>query len=293
MVSDVIIATASYGLALLERLEQRMPHMLRDGLQFEFREVESYPETHVLCSYRAVGEAGQEILVYHIASALTEIIHTSIEAEWVQSHLLREGRNLSSMQRRRMIPQIMEIVAGADASPRHEVLSELMEYLAAYSHIHLEGFASFRLKEYHRHVVTVTSEVIAGWNAEQAYEDFVELLRCFMIMQESRIERIDVLVRRNGRFRLVDETGSTVDNGHLEGYVTDLTEGKVDYADLLMSVLVTLAPLVVRCHFEAELPVMTLLKDVFGERVTFCKGRHFRRHKCVRGGGRSLNNKNG
>ena len=83
------------------------------------------------------------------------------------------------------------------------------------------------------------------------------------------MSRIDVFVYRSGRFLLFDETGDTIDHGLMSRFLSDISVDAVDSADLLVSILIILAPLELHLYCDADLPVVDLIRDIFQERVTY------------------------
>jgi putative sporulation protein YtxC len=147
-----------------------------------------------------------------------------------------------------------------------------MDYLDVNHNVNLEGFVRFRLKDYLKQIDYAVDDAVAEYDAEQEQHEFIELLRYFMASQDSRIDTIEVVLSKNGLFRLLDDSQNTIDNHYLEGFVADLAQGAVDYGDLLISALITLAPKKLRCHCDRSLPVLETLKGVFAERMTICEG---------------------
>jgi putative sporulation protein YtxC len=285
-VGELVIATASHGSVLRRQLGQQMPLMLRDGLLLRWREMEWPTEIRVICDYEEMGEPAYEILIYHVASAVTGIVRSSLISQWVQRLVLRQAVDASASERHQLQTRATKTLTEAAWVPGEEILARVMEYLAAHHFMHLEGFASFRLDDHVQRVSDAVTIAIAEWNTERTRHDIVQLLRYFVATADSYVDRVDVFLQRNGRFRLVDKPGHVVDNAYLARYVSDLRDGAVDPGDLLVSTLITLAPVELHCYCETELPVMSMIRDVFQERVTFHQGCHWWRVRRARAGRR-------
>lgn len=275
-VSAITITTTSSNSTVRQWLGREMPIMRDEGLAVEISEQKTGQETTFICSCDGVAESAQEILTYYVASALTGAILTKMETDWVKRRVRRLSLGLRKAQQDAIIRRAIELLCQSkvysDAQPRGRVLLDVMDYLGMYRALHLEGFTRFRLKAYRQQVQQMIEEAVAEWNAEQEQREFIEVLRYFMATQEPAIEQLEVILRQNGTFRLLDENGNAIDNSYLEGFVADLADGGVNNGDLLMSALITLAPRYLRCHSRAELPVLATLRSVFLDRVVFCEG---------------------
>lgn len=271
---ELVIATASHGPVLRRRLGRQTPFMLRDGLLFQWREVAYPTELRVVCDYEEIGEAACEILIYHVASALTGIIRSSLMRQWVQRLVLRQAREASSSERHQLELRATKTLRETAWVPRDEILGRVMEHLATHHFVHLEGFAGFRLGDHVQRISEAVAMAITEWNTDRNRREVIQLLRYFVETADCRVDRIVVFLRRNGRFRLMDQSGHVIDNADLACYVADLSDGVVDFGDLLVSTLITLAPIELHCLYETELPVMGMIREVFRDQVTFCRGWH-------------------
>ncbi|MGI6081848.1 MAG: sporulation protein YtxC [Limnochordia bacterium] len=266
---ELTVATTSHRIQVRRCLEQTRRLMLRDGLLLRWSEQERAAESRFVCSYEETGDSGFEILIYHIASALGGIINGSFIEQWVPRLLKREGMGRTSLDRNRLRTRVTRLLLTATWMADHETTAQVMEFLVNHDFIHLEGFADFRLGEYVQRSVPLVTQAIAELNGESVCGDIVQLLRCFVESADSYVDRIDVFVHRSGRFRLMDESGDTIDHGYMSRYLSDISADEVDLADLLVSTLILLAPLELHLYCEADLPVVDVIRDVFQERVTF------------------------
>lgn len=275
-VSEILIATTSNGSVLRESLNREMFALCQEGLAVRIDEWKTGTQTFVSCRCADIDDWTHEVFIYYAARALTGAILSQIEIDWIPRQLRQLHRDLGPKNLEGAVDRIRSLLTQASGTdwdlPHSQVLLEVMDYLEENASIHLEGFRRFRLKAYHRHIQEEIGKALAEWNAEQEQQEFLELLRYFMAVQESRLDQVDVVLRRNGSFLLLDETHNVIDDEYLEGFVADLSQGSVDHGDLLVSALLTLAPRHIRCHYEIELPVLNTLKGVFTDGITFCDG---------------------
>jgi len=268
-VGEIIVATRSHSAQVRRCLEQLDPLIRRDGLILHWSEQECSTESRFLCRCREAEGSGFEILTYHIASALADIIKASFIRQWVPRLLKRESIGRDYPDRRRLRARLARLLRMATWMAGHETTVEVMDFLLNHGFVHLEGFADFRLGCYVQRSAPLVAQAIAELNDESACRDIIQLLRCFVEETDSFVSRIDVFVYRSGRFLLFDETGDTIDHGLMSRFLSDISVDAVDSADLLVSILIILAPLELHLYCDADLPVVDLIRDIFQERVTY------------------------
>ncbi|HYG56503.1 MAG TPA: putative sporulation protein YtxC, partial [Symbiobacteriaceae bacterium] len=154
-----------------------------------------------------------------------------------------------------------------------QILHRLRDYLESAEELVIEGFVTFRLRDYVEEVEDAVDRAVDDFLMEREYREFVRLLKYFVDVQEPRMDHVHVLMRPGGSFKLVDDEGSAIKSEYLEEFVVEMVESEVNYEDLLISALITLAPRSVTVHAdpttERDESVETI-KGVFGERVRIC-----------------------
>ncbi len=110
---------------------------------------------------------------------------------------------------------------------------------------------------------------------EREYREFVQLLKYFVDIQESKIESVHVLIKGGGVFKLYDGNMRPVRSDYLEGYIIDLADNEINYEDLLISALITIAPKEITLHYKNNngmIATLDTIKKVFAGRIKECKG---------------------
>ena len=117
--------------------------------------------------------------------------------------------------------------------------------------------------------------IVEDYMIEKEYKEFIKLLKYFVDIQESKIEKIDIYIQSDGGYVLKDG----LDNDVFEEFVKEIYECKIDteanVEDIIISGLITNAPKEVVIHNKDKalnLEFIDTIKNVFGERVTFCNG---------------------
>lgn len=155
------------------------------------------------------------------------------------------------------------------------ILNRLTEYLTSNNDIVIDGFVRFRLKEYVNSLYDVADEAVDDFLSEREYNEFIQLLRYFVEIQEPRVNLINVVLCCDGVFKLYDEKGEVINSDYLHDFMMDLTDNEINYEDLLISALITIAPGHIKIHpGDGKLLAGTMdtINKVFAGRVSRCEG---------------------
>ena len=90
--------------------------------------------------------------------------------------------------------------------------------------------------------------------------EFIRLLRYFVDIQEPKVNEVNILLEKNSMFKLLDSEGKEIENEYLEGFCVELMSNSVNYEDLLISALITLAPKQLVIHLKMKKNLKKLLK---------------------------------
>lgn len=156
---------------------------------------------------------------------------------------------------------------------RNAITNKLIEYFSSSNSIILDGFVNFRLKDYVTDLENKVEEAVNDFLAEREYNEFIKLLRYFVDIQEPKYSLIHVLPVNDGQYTIFDESNREITKECIGELVEDMHEYEVNHDDILISSLITLAPLRIIIHriekfTNAEL--LTTVKSVFWGRVFLC-----------------------
>lgn len=159
---------------------------------------------------------------------------------------------------------------------KQAVLLSVYDYIREENIMLLDGFVAFRLKEYETLLEQLAERLVEQYIAHKEYEEFVGLLKYFVNIQQARPALAHVLVCENGGYILLDEKGEDITARCFADFVDSevlLTEEAYD--DLLISVLITLAPKEVAVHNRQAISnheLFSTIAQVFDGNITYCDG---------------------
>ncbi|WP_126428076.1 putative sporulation protein YtxC [Brevibacillus marinus] len=212
-----------------------------------------------------------------IALAAVEWIVRTVEPEVLQAVLAKEYGPELAREWEAVLPHIRQVrqqsEAGRDWLSLHKanLYHKLYDYLQEHHELVLDGFVRFRLKEYWNELAEAVEWGIAEYLREKEYREFVELLRYFISLQESRHRLVHVVPQEEKRYALFDEAGELIRLEQLDALIANAEQEFRD-EDYLVSALVTLAPGTIVLHRFQDKPALAeTLRGIFAERISCCE----------------------
>lgn len=293
---EVISIGATEIDSIRRRLDCDFRGLLKHGVEVKINESSVGNLTFLGCDLQGADEEGRMLVKDYVADALSDIILGDWKQvllrkiirtnyyyfnEKEQEHILDCAAR--SLEDRRMRGNNHKALSSCKQIIRHKIL----DYLAASDKLIVEGFITFRLKEYMEELEDAVDRAVDEFLLEREYKEFIRLLKHFVEVQEPTLDRVHVLMSNSGIFTLLDDHGRVLNREYLEDFVIEMTDGEADYEDVLISALVTIAPRKIVLHgppdFRGSDAVVTV-NNVFDGRVTFCRGcslcRKARQHRA-------------
>lgn len=156
---------------------------------------------------------------------------------------------------------------------RNIIIRKLVDYFESSDKVILDGFVNFRLKDYMKDLEEIVDKAVDDFLTEREYKEFIRLLRYFVDIQEPKFNVIHVLVGYDSKYVLLDENKREITNECLQEFMNDIPEGEVNYDDLLVSSLITMAPKKVIVHSAKNFrnkELLETIKNVFWGKAIIC-----------------------
>ena len=193
-----------------------------------------------------------------------------IEVEDMIMKVLRSEENLKD---EKMIYCISKI---------NSIIEKIKTCLEENEEINIKGFITFRMKELREDIEDIVDKVVEEYMVEKEYKEFVKLLKYFVDIQESKIEKINIYIHEGGGYELKDGYGNDIFNE----FMKELSECKIDteakIEDIIISGLITNAPKQVFIHHKENClnaEFIETIENVFGERVSIIKDVQIVKHQ--------------
>lgn len=217
--------------------------------------------------------------IEYLANVIADIVIENLEKRFIDSIIKHKHQEFSTDERniiQKMTIDHLDEFLTPDKKlgkilRKEEIVRKIIQYFKQNRDLNIEGFVRFRLKEYIEELKLAVEMAVDDFVVEKEYNEFIELLKYFVELQEPRIDLVNVLGKENGSFQILDKKGKLINNEYLDGYFAELFEEEVEYEDLLVSALINIAPLKIVLHFQDDDAEKTVRK-IFTQKVEVCKG---------------------
>lgn len=212
-------------------------------------------------------------------NVLAEYIIDRYEMRFIKRILSEEHSYLTGVQKRDLLKNIERYsddpYIGFNAR-KYAIVLSIYDYLKEDSTMLLEGFVSFRLKEYESILEEIIERLIDNYITQKEYEEFIGLLKYFVNIQECRPELTHIIANPDGKYDIIDKNGRNITAKCLSDFINDEdTLVDINYDDLLISMLITLAPKKIVVHSANNIKnneLFNTVSKVFDQNMTYCSG---------------------
>jgi len=281
--TSILVGTTDTPGRLESHLKQEFVALRDRGVAVDLRLARRGPLTFLSCEAHPIDGCDPEVASSRFKIELSRALADLIVERWEDQIIRRIIRTHYYYFTSRDQERIFELVKGEqEEGPylflrdrRSLITRRLLDYLSENRELLLEGFVTFRLREYVEELEDAVDRAVDEFLMEREHWKFVRLLKCFMEEQEPRLELVHVLLSARGTFKLLDEEGGLVDSRYLEDFILELVEGNVNHEDLLISALITIAPKKVVLHCDRRIALretVRTIRDVFDDRLRICDG---------------------
>ncbi|MDD6307823.1 MAG: putative sporulation protein YtxC [Clostridia bacterium] len=209
-----------------------------------------------------------------LALSLTGTIIDEYENKYLSEIVNAEHGYLNPMERQKILRDAVGTVEKTAPGKRaHYIETRLYEFLAASDVLSIDGFVRFRLKEYRNMLRQIVDKVAGNYITEKEYEEFIALLQYFVSMQPGLVEVLHVIMDKDTCIFL-DENEVPIQDACMEDIFFAEAQGTLTKDDVLLSVLITMAPeRIVLHHATGNMrhEILETVMQVFCGRVRICE----------------------
>lgn len=263
---------------LKDRIEQQLEYLHTDPGQVQLVLDMARYEPRITCEFmNSIAEHTRKEILNHIANVIAEWITEVKEAALISQIMRADYEQYSAaevVQIQQYIQQIMHD-AGQHSEGmnrrKHKIVTAVLECLTERSDIHVDGMIRFRLQSYLNDLREVIDYAVDEFVMDKQYQEFITLLKYFVFVQETKIEKVHLLHRGNYEFMLLDEHLVPLETKQMEGVVLEMLDHDLNYEDMIVSTLITVSPQTLYIHTaEREMQVIRTIKQIFDERAVLC-----------------------
>lgn len=156
-----------------------------------------------------------------------------------------------------------------------KISHKIFDYLYYHNNLVIEGFIKFCMQDYLTEIRFAVDLAHEELQTEREYNEFIKLLRYFVETQPPLLLEVNILVDESGSFVLWDGNGTCIEHTYINDYIEDIGRVEINLDDLLVSILITVAPRRVILHNikpETGSESLQMIRKVFDKKITDCKG---------------------
>ncbi|NMA33270.1 MAG: putative sporulation protein YtxC [Clostridiaceae bacterium] len=275
---------------VMQHINEELRQLKNKKISYSINEINSEGSASIICTindgrfYREKSLESYKVLKTYISNALADYIIRQYEEKLIMRIINSNFCYFNAVEKKEILQRALSIIRNEDKTfinslfqirRRNVIVRRLMDYFDNSNSIILDGFVNFRLKDYIRNLEEIVDKAVDDFLMDREYREFIRLLRYFVEIQEPKIDTVHVIVNYDNKYTLLDGSKREITNECIQEYVNEITEGEINYDDLLVSSLITFAPRKVVIHsmgHSRNKELMETIKNVFYGRVIICQG---------------------
>lgn len=220
---------------------------------------------------------------HYVAIVIADYIVDVLEIKMIDKILKNDYYFLNPTERKFILEQLNKFLeyefydkrvdVPYKVNRKAKILYKLMNFLDEEDAVNIDGFVKFRLQNYFEELIEILDKAIEEYMMEKEYKEFIKLLRYFVNIQEPKIELMNIVVDKEGKYHFYDENLKVINDRCLKDLAYDLADNNLSYDDLLISSLITIAPKKIVIHYINNIKnneIIETIKNIFDERVYIC-----------------------
>lgn len=210
-----------------------------------------------------------------IARGVSRFLLEERAGTWLDRQLRRHYHDFDTTDREEIVAlalRLLHLDPARDGDRIDLATAELFRFLVDHDEMILDGVTQFLWPEIAQEFDDVVDRAVDEFLIEREYKEFVLLLRRLVTMAKTSVTRAHVFYDED-RFYVEDEYGARLGEDILKEMMSGIPLDADTYDDLLVSLLVTLAPKELIIHQRIpDVEAMRTLQGVFAQHVICCIG---------------------
>jgi len=153
-----------------------------------------------------------------------------------------------------------------------KIAEELEQYLSCCTELNLKGYTTFRLQAYRKELTEVVQYAYDEFTMEKQYQEFISLVRYFVCLQETKIDKVHLLHKGGHEFTMYNDRLQEIESKpQTDRIVAEMLESEMNMEDMVISSLISISPKEITIHTkQPEMSVIRTIESIFDDRVTVC-----------------------
>lgn len=157
---------------------------------------------------------------------------------------------------------------------KNNVIQKITKCLMENEEINVDGYITFRISDLKGDLIAITDKTIEKFMVSKEYNEFIKLLKYFVEIQESKIDELNIIIKKNGDYVVCDENKNNIMLELINEIYEPKYNGIVNVEDMIISGLITNSPRKIIIHNFKHCnnkEFIETIKNVFENRVSFCE----------------------
>lgn len=277
---------------IAERLENSFYWLWERGFQLKVQVSPGEPFSRILITLSGSTYSGvfhDEDIIYIFKHQLAEILSESILSHWerklIRKQAQRSYKRLTPAEQAEVAERAVHFLRRCNDNEslnlllkfgrKNKISHSILEHLETTNTLNLNGLINFSLRDYLREIRFAVDLAYEDIKSEKQYNDFIRLLKYFVETQPPKTVEVNIYLAENGLFHLWDEKGQVIEHDFIDLYLEDILSNDNNLDDILISILITVAPRRIIFHSTGAVPdtePARIIKRVFKERIMVCPG---------------------
>ena len=287
-----LIVSRGRSRSIKNRLETGFSWLRERGFKLVVKEYSGDP--YIVLMITLAGPLSSEVFIdediiyifqHQLAENLADVIMNDWENTLIKRYVTRYYKRMNSAEQLELAERAELFLRRCNDNDsinlllkfgrKNKITHSILELYDSVGSLNLEGLVNFRLHDYKREIRFAVDIANEDLKSEKQYNDFVKLLKYFVENQPPRTFEVNVLIKENGLFDLWDGRGEAIEEDFIDLYQNDLIGGSNNLDDVLISMLITIAPRRIVLHTVGSLPdiePIRIIRSVFREKIFVCTG---------------------
>jgi len=277
---------------IIDRLNTSFFWLKERGFQLTVQVVSGEPFSRILITLSGSTRSGvfhDDDIIYIFKHQLAEILSEAILNHWERKIIKRQAersfKRLTPAEQAELAERAVQFLRRCNDNEslnlllkfgrKNKISHSILEHLESNNTLNLDGLVNFSLRDYLREIRFAVDLAYEDLKSEKQYNDFVRLLKYFVETQPPKTLEVNIHLAENGDFHLWDEKGQVIEHDFIDLYLEDIMTNDNNLDDILISILITVAPRRIIFHSTGAVPdtePARIIKRVFKERIMVCPG---------------------
>lgn len=198
-------------------------------------------------------------------------LHSEIKDKIIEA-VMKESFVFSSAEKHNVYRLAANFIEENNVLFTNIIYEKAFIMLSSHKTINLEGFTNFSIREYKNKIEEIIESSFEQYLIEKEYLEFINLMRCYIEVEECRFGRLNVVTNTNGRYSFFDENFQDITNQCMQEFISEFENELPEPDDCLITILILLLPEEIRIyginHIKNE-RILKTLEKLFENRIKF------------------------